>query len=278
MTTPTQAGARPNRILHPVLQGVRFAQGRFNAIRKTGGRFYGHYVSREAAVAAVDAGMSVGYNHDELVEVSFERMCEIAPWDYPVLFWLERLLTEGCSVLDTGGHMGTKYRAFDRHLRLRERNIRWIVHDLPAIIKSGRTRAEREGLTRLAFIDSIADAGAPDITLMSGLLQYLDIPLVDLLGQMPQLPERLIVNKAAVWDRPSAFTLENFGTAFVPYQIRNRRHLLDEIDRLGYRIEDTWTIPGLAHRIPTHPHLGRTESIGFYLVSNAVSPPDKESP
>lgn len=257
--------------------GANFFVGRFNALNKSAHRFNGLHNTRQEAENAVSPSMLVGYNHDEIAEVSFEKMCEIAPWDYPVLFWLERLLTDGCRVLDAGGHMGTKFRAFSQPLRLNERRVDWVVYDLPAIVRAGRSRAQADGLRELSFIEKVSDAGHTDITLASGLLQYLDISFSDFLRQMPALPGRLIVNKVAVWGRKSAFTLENFGSAYVPYQIRNQQDFLSEIELLGYQIEDRWTIPSLSHKIPTHPHLGRTQSVGFYLELNSTTATSREN-
>jgi putative methyltransferase (TIGR04325 family) len=62
------------------------------------------------------------------------------------------------------------------------------------------------------------------------------------------------------------FTLENVGTAEVPYQIRNRQDVVTTIEKLGYQIRDEWTIPDLAHTIPGHHHHGPFTSRGYYAV------------
>ncbi|WP_380058335.1 hypothetical protein ACFE33_06705 [Falsihalocynthiibacter sp. SS001] len=80
----------------------------------------------------------VGYEHAEVVDVSFESMCQIAPWDYPILYWLRRLLAEDGSVLDAGGHMGTKFIAFQDYLELT--GVNWTVYDLEAVVTEGRRR------------------------------------------------------------------------------------------------------------------------------------------
>jgi putative methyltransferase (TIGR04325 family) len=192
-------------------------------------------------------------------------MCRVAPWDYPVVFWLERLLYESGCVLDAGGHMGTKYRAFRQYLRLEERKIRWIIYDLPVLVDQGKKRALEEGLNKLEFIDTLSNAPAVDIKLVSGLLQYLDIPFSDLVGQMRSLPQHIIVNKVALREEETIFTLENFGVALVPYQIRNRQVFLNEIHSMGYDIMDEWEIPSLSHVIPSRSEAGRSQSAGFYL-------------
>jgi putative methyltransferase (TIGR04325 family) len=227
-------------------------------------RFQGAFNSLEAAVAAVPSHLSAGYDNDDVVEVSYEAMCEVMPWDYPVIYWLQRLLPQARRILDAGGHMGTKYRAFGRYLELLN-GVEWTVYDVPAIVRAGRKRAFKEGLTKLAFVDNLEGFPCPDIFLASGLLQYLDIPISDLLGRLSSLPDHLILNKVAMRDGDTVVTLENFGVALVPYQIRNRKVFLAEVEELGYRIEDEWEIPTLSRAINTHPELGHSQSAGFYL-------------
>ena len=58
-------------------------------------------------------------------------------------------------------------------------------------------------------------------------------------------------------------TLENFGVAEVPYLIRNVKEVPDALATLGYDIVDSWVIEQLAHRIQTHPELGRCTYRGY---------------
>jgi len=248
----------------PIYKTKEFIRRNFSWLNNSA-RFQGAFKSRESAVSAVPTHMLVGYNHEPVASVSFDKMCEIALWDYPVMFWLRRLLRESGCVLDAGGHMGTKYRAFRRHLRLEEKKIRWIIYDLPAIVNQGEKRALEEGLNKLEFIDTLSHAPGVDVMLVSGLLQYLDISFPDLVCQMRSLPQHIIVNKVALREEETIFTLENFGVALVPYQIRNRQLFLKEIDEMGYTITDEWEIPSLSHVIPSHSDAGRSQSAGFYL-------------
>ena len=253
-------------VARPVFPIGQMLWGSFTYPSKGGARFQGAFESREAAISSVPSDMLAGYNHDPVVQVSFDKMCQIAPWDYPVMFWLERLLPGTGCVLDAGGHMGTKYRAFRRHLRLDQRRISWIIYDLPAIVGAGRRRAAEDGLSGLTFVEHLTEVPSADIKLASGLLQYLDVPYSALLKQLPSLPRHLIINKVALREGETIYTLENFGVALVPYQIRNRQQFLDEIREVGYRIEDEWSIPALSHKIPSHTQLGASQSAGFYLT------------
>jgi putative methyltransferase (TIGR04325 family) len=256
----------PARLIRWVKFFIKIAIGRLRYYLKLYCRFHGAFESHSQAINAVPSNMVAGYNHHSVVETNFDKMCEIAPWDYPVLFWLERILPETNIILDAGGHMGTKYRAFRRHLNLDNRQLEWIIYDLPAIVQAGHKRACEEGLTALKFVDNLSSIECPDVMIASGLLQYLDIPFKSLIKSMKNIPRHFILNKVAMWEERDMFTLENFGNAFVPYQIRNKKTFLNEIEEIGLRIIDEWEIPSLSHVIPSHPELGRSVSKGYYLT------------
>lgn len=246
------------------LSPLRAAKGRLAYLSPFPRRFTGAYPSYDAAMAAARRRSMAGYDHDEIASVSFAKMCEVAPWDYPVLFWIRSLLKEIDGLVDAGGHMGTKYRAFGPLLPLDD-SFRWTVYDLPAIVRAGQALAAKQGVAGLHFVDRIEDAGATPLFLGSGLMQYLDMPLSGLLQQMPSLPPHLVLNKVALRKGDPIVTLERIGGSYVPYQMRNEGDFLSDIARLGYKQVDRWSIPSLAHLIDTHPELGRSESAGFYF-------------
>jgi putative methyltransferase (TIGR04325 family) len=228
-------------------------------------RFHGAYSTvAEAAAAAHRRGIPVGYNNDLVVLRDYELMCELKLEDYPVLFWLLRLEPEIHRLLDAGGHMATKYQAFRKYLTSIE-NIDWVIYDVPAVVKAGRQRIGNDGLKMVRFIDALAESPEVDVLLASGLFQFLDLPIAEFLSQLPNRPQHLLINKVQTRDGPEVVTLEDFGCAEVPYQIRNRKEFVTSWTLLGYDIIDEWTIPSLSHVIPTHPHLGSSVSRGYYL-------------
>ncbi|WP_313958406.1 methyltransferase, TIGR04325 family [Chelativorans salis] len=259
-----RAISRAARTVHSSLTPLRAARGRLRFLSPFPCRFSGAYATYTEALAAA-AGMGLaGYDHDEVAEVAFEKMCHVALWDYPVLFWLRRLSGEVGFLIDAGGHMGTKYRAFRDLLPITD-DLHWVVYDLPAIVRAGRRRAEADGLTNLRFVERLEDAGATDVFLGSGLLQYLDVPLPNLLRRLPWTPRHLLLNKVALREGPTVVTLERIGKARVPYQMRNEETFLKDVQSLGYSLVDRWSIPSLSHVIDTHPELGASESAGFYF-------------
>lgn len=245
---------------------LRVMRGRLRYLTPFQRRFTGAYSSfEEAAVAAAGKGSLVGFDHEEIATFAFEQMCRVLPWDYPILFWMRTLLDEIDTLVDAGGHMGTKYRAF-QNLLPSDASFSWVVYDVPAIVAAGRERALRDGLDRLSFVDRLEDVAAPASTFLgSGLLQYLDIPLSSLLQRLPTPPRHLLLNKVAFRRGGNVVTLERAGRAYIPYQMRDEQAFLSDLASMGYEVIDRWTIPELSHVIDTHPELGASESAGFYL-------------
>lgn len=247
-------------MLDPLKTLALTAYGRFRALRGEPVRFRGAFASYDEALANVRSGRLAGYDHDSVAPVSQAFMQERAPWDYPILYWLQRLAPEIACLVDAGGHIGVKYRAFAPYLDLER--LRWVVYDLPALVRAGR--AQQRPLDRtLSFVDRLEEAPAADVLLASGLLPYLREPFEELVGRMHGKPRHILLNKVVTRDGPTVVTLENFGVAEVPYQIRNQREVPAALEALGYEIVDEWTIEQLAHRIQTHPELGRCTYRGY---------------
>lgn len=226
-------------------------------------RYRGSFASVADAAAAVRPGALVGYDNDAVVMHAFDMMCQINLEDYPILFWLSQIGDEAQVLLDAGGHMGTKFRAFRQHLAL-DGKLEWIVYDVPSIVRAGQQRAIEEGLSGIRFVDSLTELPRIDVLLASGLLQYLDTPFADFLRRLQVLPRHLLLNKVQARRGPTIVTLENFGCAEVPYQIRNLPQFLASLTELGYDVVDQWTVPGLSRTIPTHRYLGASTCWGCY--------------
>jgi len=245
-----------------------WALGRYRMLARTEVRFRGAFASCEEALAHVRPGKLAGYDHDSVTGVSRDYMQQLALWDYPVLYWLKRLAGDGARLVDAGGHIGVKYRAFAPYLDLDR--IDWIVHDLPALVRAGRAQRRPQDRT-LSFVDRLEDAPAADILLASGLLPYLREPLEDFVRRLAAPPEWIVLNKVQTRDGPGLVTLENFGVAEVPYRIRNAAEVPGALAALGYGIVDSWIVEQLAHRIQTHPELGRSTCRGW--VARRIVPP-----
>ena len=234
--------------------------GRLRALRPHRYRFRGAFASFDEAMAHVRPGLLAGYDHDPVTAVSRELMQQVPLWDYPILYWLKRLSPEITRVLDAGGHIGVKYRAFGPYLDLDR--LDWVVYDLPALVRAGQAQRRPEDRT-LSFVERLEDAPAADVLLASGLLPYLNEPFGDLVRRMRAPPRHILLNKVVTREGPTVVTLENFGMAEVPYHIRDDREIPAALDGLGYDIIDAWTIDSVRHRIHTHPELGHAVYRGY---------------
>jgi putative methyltransferase (TIGR04325 family) len=232
----------------------------------------GAYPTVDAAIASQSSRQMVGHNHKQIVPVDSAAMSTLLSWDYPVLFWLDRLMPGTKRIIDAGGHVGVKYRAWRKILNLAP-DYEWIVLDLPAMVEEGRARAAAEDLAALRFESDAARLPPADLFLASGLLQYYPNDLSVLLKQLPTLPRHVIVNKVSVRDGPAFVTLQRVGPSRAPYQIRNREQFIADVLELGYEVVDQWDIPSLAHVVLTHPELGRSSSLGFYFRMTDAAPP-----
>lgn len=250
--------------LNPLTAGMRVVTGRLIYHAPISTRFRGAYPSYQAAREAIPSRYLKGYDHAAVAPVNFEAMCAVAPWDYPVLFWLKRLYQGEDVLVDAGGHMGTKFRAFRAHLDLGPPR-RWVVYDLPAIVRAAVEAPDIGALSGLSFTDDLSTLARCDVLLASGLLQYLDTPFAELIAALPAPPKHIIINKLAVREGETVVTLEKIGDALAPYHIRARAPFFAALNALGYRLVDQWEIPSLSHVIETHPEFGASTSVGCVL-------------
>jgi putative methyltransferase (TIGR04325 family) len=203
-------------------------------------QFRGVYHSFAEAEAAIPASQRVGYDHTELAGLYRDRMNKANQSDYAVLFWLRGIMDESTFVFDFGGHVGISYHGWRRYLEYRQ-GMRWLVHDVPAIIKVGAELARERPSVGLEFTSDVTDARGCTVFLAAGSLQYINESLPALLARIGSLPRHLIVNKVPMYDGEAFATVQSTGRAFHAYQIYNRATFVDEVIALGYRVVDDWT-------------------------------------
>jgi len=247
----------------PLVRGAAAGAYRrhFNSVRGTARLFNGIYPDFATALRAVPLDSQVGYDNEPSAERMMDEWLDVHPSDYPVLFWLEKLLPKARSVFDWGGNVGIKYFAFPEDLV-------WTVNDVPAILKRGEEIARRESATALRFtprLEALADAG---ILLASGVVQFVEDPFGSL-QLASALPEHLIFNKVPLYEASGAVTLHNMGTSFCPYHLFNRRDFIASIEALGYELRDAWRSPGVSCSIPFFPEHGVEGYSGLYFAQTA---------
>lgn len=219
------------------LREYRYAQ----AFRQNSpGLHYGVYKTFEEARRAAPSRLGVGFDRSSLTRVYDYRMKSAMPSDYPVLFWLAKLLQPHSSVFDYGGHIGITYHCFERYLGYPP-GLRWCVSDLPTIIEEGKKLASERRATGLSFTTNFEDADGFDVLLTLGSLQFIDENLWTKLARLTRKPPRIIVSKIPLYEGPTFFTLQNTGDAVHPYRISNRTEFIDGMRSAGYRALDEWT-------------------------------------
>jgi putative methyltransferase (TIGR04325 family) len=232
--------------------------------------FRGLYPDFASAAAAAPSGKQVGYNGDATTTRRAHEWRYIFPSDYPVLFWLSRLIPGATLLFDLGGDVGSRYLVFRKHLTYPDK-FTWLVNDIPSIVALGRTIAQEEAAPRLQFTNDYTRLAEADILLASGVLQVLE-DWNGFLQRATSLPRHILINRTPVGDQPEAVTLSATGVSFAPYRIFNRRSFITAFVDLGYRLVDEWLTPGFDCRIPDHASHSLDAFSGFYFVLDRTTP------
>jgi putative methyltransferase (TIGR04325 family) len=206
----------------------------------------------------------IGFDHAELAHLYDFRIGKAFPSDYPILFWLGRLLPEISSVFDWGGHIGVSYYTYEKYLEFGEK-LRWRVGDVPEIIKAGRALAAKRGAVSLDFTTDIAAADGFDLLLANGSLQFVETPFFESLRALSQRPRHLLINKIPLYAGAPFVTLENTVHSYNPYNIGNRTRFIDSVVSQGYSLIDEWENPDVSCRIPLHRERSISAYSGFYF-------------
>ncbi len=243
----------------------------FNGIGGHARLFRGVYPDFAAAIAAIPEGRREGYdNGASATRLATDRF-SIRLNDYPILFWLQRLLPHGSRIFDWGGNVGISYFSYRKYLA-NCTELDWLIEDVPAVVALGREIASLEDSPSLRFTESLEALSSSDILLAAGSLQFIPEPFEQLRAQS-SLPPHVLLSKLPVYDRPARVTLQNMGTAFSPNQLFNRDDLLRQFTDLGYELIDEWRDPAFSCRIPFHDDYSISAYSGFYFRNAALGEP-----
>lgn len=239
--------------------------GYFERQRK-GNHYLGVHASYAEALAAVPAGLRKGFDHADAAGQYRNRARNLWIGDYPVLYWLQRLLDGGCRrVFDLGGHIGVAYYAFQPYGRY-PTDLHWLVSDLPTTMAAGREWArEHDPAGLLGFADDKQQADGQDLLLVLGAMQYFDYDFAAWLGTLAAPPPHLIINTTPLHDSRGFYTLQNMGFACVPYHVQARPAFLEAMAALGYRVVDAWRNDERQCHVPFNDDCDVDGYSGFYL-------------
>ena len=183
------------------------------------------------------------HEDEPLIAGNFQLSLERRPSDYAALFWLAHVASrEPISVLDFGGGAGQVYYQYFPLLGpgvIRQ----WTVVELPGVVEYGRRVARQRGADRLAFVESLKEAGTHDVLLAAGSLHYWDQPMADMGKQLGELPPHLLINRSPFRRKRGAFYTVQSGREWaVPCLVRNLDELAEELAALGYESVDRWEV------------------------------------
>jgi putative methyltransferase (TIGR04325 family) len=262
----------------PLVGQVLAADYRRSFARRPANRFRGVYATFAEAEASVPEGERVGYDHVELAGLYRHRMEKACQSDYAVLFWMKQILDAkpNSFVFDFGGHVGVSYHGWYRYLDYKP-GLRWLVEDVPAIVKVGAELAKdlaadkdatrRRASPGLEFTSDVKDAKGCDVFFAAGSLQYVDEALPAMLQRIGgPLPRHIVLNKMPVYEGESFWTVQSTGRAFHAYHLYNRAELVKSVTALGYKLVDDWSNREQHCEIPFTRGRDIDAYSGFYFV------------
>jgi putative methyltransferase (TIGR04325 family) len=238
---------RLHEILDRALEAPLIARARmkrFDAEFAAGhyaGNCRGVFDTYAKSAAAAPRSLPLGYDNEKSAAMYRARLDRLYPGDYPMVLWLGKAFAAGARrVFDLGGHVGVGYYAYRRYLDY-PAELRWQIHDVPAVIASGRELAEeRDSWHQLEFSESFDEAANADVLFTSGCLQYLEQTLAERVSTLKRRPEWLLVNLLPLHATLDYWTVQSIGSAFCPYHIQKRAHFFDALQKLGYQSLDVW--------------------------------------
>jgi putative methyltransferase (TIGR04325 family) len=225
--------------------------------------FQGVYPSAETALTQIPKDRPIGYDNPEAAQF-LGRTSPMLPSEYPILFWLGKLLQQNPTILDLGGYLGLSYNWYKPY-SIYPPDLRWTVYDVPSVVQSGLSILAREPDPTLHFTANFTEAASANILLASGSLQFCPQRLAAMLAPLPTRPTHLLVNKLPTTHLPTFYTLHNMGPAIAPYRIFNRAEFVTSLAPLGYELVDSWKNPELSCFIPFHPDESVSAYEGFYF-------------
>ena len=263
---------RLKRSARQTIETLPFGRDMVLYLERGGGgiTYRGVYDSYDAAHAAVNP--AVGDHYDRINVAKQERIGEgteeLDSWffsyDYPLAFWLQKLLHGGARrVFELGGSLGHFFYSAEQLLGYPE-DLHWTVAELPAAVELGARIAAERDEARLSFVDSSSpDVEAPiDVFMTAGTLQYMESSLEDIIGRFAQRPKHVLVHKLPSHASRTFWTLQNLGSVEMPYRVSSRSGLAAAMSGLGYRLVGEW-VQDRTIEIPFHLDLVVEGYLGY---------------
>ena len=107
---------------------------------------------------------------------------------------------ERLRVLDFGGALGSSYYQ-NRQMLAHLAQLQWHVVEQPHFVEAGQAEFENRHLRFFPTLDAAWQAGAPDVVLLSSVLQYLEDPARLLHDIADRAPPYILVDRTPVMDQ-----------------------------------------------------------------------------
>ncbi len=191
--------------------------------------------------------------------------CSFRNHDYPLLFWLSKVLNKATGVIELGGSIGQFYYSAKRLVDFPE-NFQWQIAELPEAVSLGTELAHGCNEKQLSFIDSgqIANSAPANIFISSGAIQYINQNLVDILVSLPSMPEYILIHDLPVHSKQSFWTTQRLEYCEVAYHVYFLDKFLEDLKKLGFELiaQWDWLRP---MEIPFHKEFNLKSLQGFYF-------------
>ena len=230
-------------------------------VGKEFGHYRGRFLTSEEARDSLPATRRSAYDNEALVSIGIESFSTIHSFDWPILALCQKLMRENHlhAVTDFGGHVGVKFYAFKDLLNLPE-DFRWQIVDVPAMVREGRKRVPA-GVHSLCFYENLEETEACDALLCSGVLQYLDFSIEQIVGRLPRKPYMIFVNKVPMSSVEGFFTMETFVKS-LPCHVFGPDDLEKARQHLGYKLVASWPIPDRDFVVLSGKGMEKVEMVG----------------
>ncbi len=226
--------------------------------------FSGVYPTFAAASAAIPADHNNSYDNPDSATFLGHK-APVRSADYPVLFWLSKLLPQDPRVFDFGGYLGISYYSFDKFLNYPP-NLQWTIYDVAAVVRAGEKLAQEKDTRRqLSFTTSLERAQEFPIFLSLGSFQFPEETFAETFRRLSIRPTHVILTKLPLTEQETFYTLHSMGPALCPYRIANEEEFLQSAYEMNYELVHRWESAEFGCYIPFHPDHCVHAFSGMYL-------------
>jgi putative methyltransferase (TIGR04325 family) len=223
----------------------------------------GVFASFAEAIAAIPPKKELAYHHEAASEAERNNLDYFNRGDYPIVFWLSRLVPGARLVFELGGNLGLGFFAYRKYVTYPP-ELRWIICELPAIVEAGRKLAEDRKETQLGFTEQREIDRDPDIYVTFGTLQYIEESFAEVLRKLRVRPPHILITRVPFTTGAPFITLQNNGAWFSPYKVDNISDFIASIEALGYEVVDQWDIERAVSFL-LHPEYQTPRYYGAYF-------------